>query len=81
MLNYEVENGVQFTLRHSWEVLQKCEKWNNVEVPNFDESVWVGSVSKRYKLSGSSSFNPESGNASINLNSDARDNKEYKVQE
>ena len=38
-------------------------------------------MSKRYKLSGSSSFNPEFGDASINLNNDSGDDDEDEVQE
>ncbi|GKD71714.1 hypothetical protein Tco_1325804 [Tanacetum coccineum] len=37
--------------------------------------------SKRYKTSGSSSFNKESGDASINLNVDVGDGEEHEVQE
>ena len=52
MLNYEAEYRVQFTLHHCWEALRKCAKWNDVEVPNFEDNIRVGLVSKRYKSTG-----------------------------
>ncbi|GJY46644.1 hypothetical protein Tco_0435707 [Tanacetum coccineum] len=48
------------------------------EVPNFEAKK---RDTKRYKSSGSSSFNPDYGNASINLNVDDGDEEEDEVQE
>ncbi|GJS55910.1 zinc finger BED domain-containing protein RICESLEEPER 2-like protein [Tanacetum coccineum] len=77
LLDYEAEFGVQFTLRHYWEVLKKSPKWWEQEVPKFLNP----NVAKRNKTSGSSSFNTESEDASFNLNVDARDEDKNEVQE
>ncbi|GJZ73540.1 hypothetical protein Tco_0637686 [Tanacetum coccineum] len=53
-------------------------KWMDSEVPNFEAKK---RDAKRYKSSGSSSFNPDYENASINLNVDDGDDEEDKVQE
>ncbi|GJU68253.1 zinc finger BED domain-containing protein RICESLEEPER 2-like protein [Tanacetum coccineum] len=76
LLHYDVEFGVPFTLRHYWEVLRKSLKWIDSEVLKFDEKK---KDVKRYNTSGSSSFNTESGDASINLSVDVGDNEEDEV--
>ncbi|GJT67041.1 RNA-directed DNA polymerase, eukaryota, reverse transcriptase zinc-binding domain protein [Tanacetum coccineum] len=65
---------MQFTLRHCWKVLKVSPKWMESEVPKF---LSHPQASKRYKTSGSSSFNMESGDASINLNVDVGDGEEH----
>ncbi|GJV91040.1 hypothetical protein Tco_1538853 [Tanacetum coccineum] len=75
LLDYEAEFGLPFTLRHCWEVLKYSPKWLKQVVPKYSKS------SKKSKTSGSSSFNTESGDASINLNVDAGDDDENEVQE
>ncbi|GKA10715.1 hypothetical protein Tco_0690148 [Tanacetum coccineum] len=77
LLDCEAEFGVQFTLRHCWEVLRYILKWWEQEVPEFLKT----NAAKRSKTSGSSSFNTESGDASFNLNVDAGDEDENEVQE
>ncbi|GJY60598.1 hypothetical protein Tco_0461255 [Tanacetum coccineum] len=54
-------------------------KWLSSELSKF--ATEYGEGSKRHKSSGSSSFNTESGNASINLNTNVGDNDEDEVQE
>ncbi|GKC15162.1 hypothetical protein Tco_1011944 [Tanacetum coccineum] len=54
-------------------------KWQEIAIPNFNTGSDGGS--KRHKSSGSSSFNTESGEASINLNTNVGDNDEDEVQE
>ncbi|GKA64822.1 hypothetical protein Tco_0764529, partial [Tanacetum coccineum] len=54
-------------------------KWMQSEVPKFSAKSREGS--KRYKTSWSSSFNTESGEASINLNANVGDDEEDEVQE
>ncbi|GKE63628.1 zinc finger BED domain-containing protein RICESLEEPER 2-like protein, partial [Tanacetum coccineum] len=76
---YEAETVTTFKLRHCWEILKGSPKWMQSEVPKFVGKSAEGS--KRYKTSGSSSFNIESGEASINLNVDVGDDEEDKVQE
>ncbi|GKD28766.1 zinc finger BED domain-containing protein RICESLEEPER 2-like protein [Tanacetum coccineum] len=78
VLDYEAEFGVPFTLRHYWEVLRKSLKWMKFEVLNFAANKKYG---KRYKIAEFSSFNTESGDASINLNVDVGDDEEDGVQE
>ncbi|GJY21672.1 putative nucleotidyltransferase, ribonuclease H [Tanacetum coccineum] len=80
LLDYEAETRVPFKLRHCWEVLKASPKWMNTEVPNILAKSWEGS-DKRYKTSGSSSFNTESEEASININVDVGDDEENEVQE
>ncbi|GJV83857.1 putative reverse transcriptase domain-containing protein [Tanacetum coccineum] len=75
LLDYEAEFGLPFTLRHCWEVLKYSPKWLKQVVPKYSKS------SKKSKTSGSSSFNTESGDASINLNVDAGDDDENEVHE
>ncbi|GJW11725.1 hypothetical protein Tco_1577552 [Tanacetum coccineum] len=60
------------------EILKDDPKWQEIAIPKF--STGFGG-SKRHKSSGSSSFNTESGEASINLNTNVGDNDEDEVQE
>ncbi|GJU35001.1 zinc finger BED domain-containing protein RICESLEEPER 2-like protein [Tanacetum coccineum] len=78
LFDYEAEHRMQLTLRHCWEVLKGSLKWMEYEVPKFLSNP---QGSKRYKTSRSSSFNTESGDASINLNVDVGDDEEDEVQE
>ncbi|GJR76277.1 glutathione S-transferase T3-like protein [Tanacetum coccineum] len=79
LVDYEAETGTTFKLRHCWEILKGSPKWMQSEVPKF--AAKSGEGSKRYKTSGSSSFNIESGEASINLNANVGDDEEDEVQE
>ncbi|GJW22805.1 hypothetical protein Tco_0033427 [Tanacetum coccineum] len=60
-------------------ILKDRPKWQEIAIPNFNTGFEGGS--KRHKLTGSSSFNTESGEASINLNTNVDDNDEDEVQE
>nr|GEV13835.1 hypothetical protein [Tanacetum cinerariifolium] len=72
-------NEKEITLCKGWiHVLKRNPKWMDTEVPKFLSNPHA---SKRYKIYGSSSFNTESGDASINLNVDVRNDKEYEVHE
>ncbi|GKE41419.1 hypothetical protein Tco_1468703 [Tanacetum coccineum] len=64
---------IPFTLRHYWEVLKGSLKWIDTKVPSFAAK---HQARKRYKTSGSSSFNTESGDTSINMNVDVGDDEE-----
>ncbi|GKC17163.1 glutathione S-transferase T3-like protein [Tanacetum coccineum] len=78
MIHYEIETEIPFKLRHCWEILKDRPKWQEIAIPKFS----TGSEgSKRHKSSGSSSFNTESGEASINLNTNVGDSDEDEVQE
>nr|GFA35983.1 hypothetical protein [Tanacetum cinerariifolium] len=78
MIHYEVETEIPFKLRHCWEVLKDHPKWQEIALPK----ILTGfGGSKRHKSSGSSSFNTESGKASINLNTNVGDNDEDEVHE
>ncbi|GJS94831.1 gamma-glutamyltranspeptidase 1 [Tanacetum coccineum] len=77
LLDYEVEFGVPFTLRHCWEILKKSPKWWEQVVPKYSNP----NAAKKSKTSGSSSFNTKSGDASFNLNVDAGDEDENEVHE
>ncbi|GKD41644.1 gamma-glutamyltranspeptidase 1 [Tanacetum coccineum] len=79
MIHYQIDTGIPFKLRHCWEVLKDHPKWQEIAIPTFNTGS-EGS-SKRHKSTGSSSFNTESGEASINLNSNVGDNDEDDVQE
>ncbi|GJR71610.1 SMR domain-containing protein isoform X1 [Tanacetum coccineum] len=74
MIHYQVETGLPFKFRHCWEVLKDSLKWQEIALPKF--SIESSGGSKRHKSSGSSSFNTESGNASIDLNTNVGDNDE-----
>ncbi|GKA74342.1 RNA-directed DNA polymerase, eukaryota [Tanacetum coccineum] len=81
MTNYHAEYGVPITLLHCWEMLKECDKWSSGEVSLFMQEKEEGK-NKRYKSSGSSSFNTkESGEGSINLNTTIGDEEENKVEE
>nr|GFA12955.1 hypothetical protein [Tanacetum cinerariifolium] len=67
-----------FWCEHCWEVLKDRPKWQEIALPKFSTG---SGGSKRHKSSGSSSFNTESGEASINLNTNVGDNDEDEVQE
>ncbi|GKA99252.1 gamma-glutamyltranspeptidase 1 [Tanacetum coccineum] len=74
MIHYEIDTGLPFKLRHCWEILKDHPKWQQIAIPNFNTGSEGGS--KRHKSTGSSSFNTESGEASINLNTNVDDNDE-----
>ncbi|GJW53804.1 carbonyl reductase [NADPH] 1-like protein [Tanacetum coccineum] len=77
----KAEYGVPFTLLYCWEVLKESSKWSSGEVPLFMQEREDGN-NKRYKSSGSSSFNTkESGEGSINLNTTVGDEDENEVEE
>nr|GEY13330.1 hypothetical protein [Tanacetum cinerariifolium] len=78
MIHYEVETEIPFKLLHCWEVLKDRPKWQEIALP---KSSTGSGGSKRHKSAGSSSFNTESGEASINLNTNVGDNDEDEVQE
>ncbi|GKC19287.1 hypothetical protein Tco_1021437 [Tanacetum coccineum] len=65
--------------KHGQENVADRPKWQEIAIPNFNTRLEGGS--KRHKSSGSSSFNTESGEASINLNTNVGDNDEDEVQE
>ncbi|GJR73929.1 putative reverse transcriptase domain-containing protein [Tanacetum coccineum] len=79
MIHYEIDTRLPFKLRHCWEILKDHPKWQEIAIPNFNTGSEEGS--KRHKSTGSSSFNTESGEASINLNTTVGDNDEDEVQE
>ncbi|GKC38636.1 ALP1-like protein [Tanacetum coccineum] len=79
MIHYEIETELPFKLCHCWEILKDRPKWQEIAIPKFARE--SGGGSKRHKSSGSSSFNTESGEASINLNTNVGDNNEDEVQE
>ncbi|GJW85755.1 glutathione S-transferase T3-like protein [Tanacetum coccineum] len=66
MIHYQAETGLPFKFRHCWDVLKDSPKFADIAFPNLSQGS-QGS-NKRHKSSGSSSFNTESGDASINLN-------------
>ncbi|GJR72345.1 glutathione S-transferase T3-like protein [Tanacetum coccineum] len=76
MIHYEIEIEIPFKLRHCWEILKDLPKWQEIATPKFSTG---SGGSKRHKSSGSSSFNTESGEASINLNTNVGDNDEDEV--
>ncbi|GKC11165.1 RNA-directed DNA polymerase, eukaryota [Tanacetum coccineum] len=81
LTDYQAEYGVLFTLLHCWEVLKDCEKWSSGEVPLFIQEREDGKY-KRYKSSGSSSFNTkDSGEGSINLNTTVGTEDEKEMEE
>ncbi|GJT92759.1 glutathione S-transferase T3-like protein [Tanacetum coccineum] len=71
MIHYQAECGLPFKFRHCWEVLKDSPKFQKIASPNFNQGS-QGSR-KRQKSSGSSSFNTESEDASINLNNTVND--------
>nr|GFA65766.1 hypothetical protein [Tanacetum cinerariifolium] len=75
MIHYEIETVTPFKHRHYWDILKDRLKWQ-------ERALSTGSGgSKRHKSSGSSSFNTESGEQSINLNTIFCDTDEDEVQE
>ncbi|GJR85362.1 zinc finger BED domain-containing protein RICESLEEPER 2-like protein [Tanacetum coccineum] len=80
LLDYEAETGVSFQLRHCWEVFKGRPKWMETEVPKFSAKSEEGS-DKRYKTYGSSSFNTECVEVSINLNVDVGNDDGDEVKE
>nr|GEU71933.1 hypothetical protein [Tanacetum cinerariifolium] len=79
LMDYEAEIGTAFKLHHCSEILKDSPKWMQSELPKF--AAKSGGGSKRYKSSGSSSFNTNSEEASINLNANVGDDDEDVVQE
>ncbi|GJX96871.1 reverse transcriptase domain-containing protein [Tanacetum coccineum] len=71
---YQAETGLPFKFHHCWYVLKDSLKFQDIAFPNLNQGS-QGS-SKRHKSSGSSSFNTESGDASINLNNIVADDDE-----
>ncbi|GJX52548.1 hypothetical protein Tco_0280917 [Tanacetum coccineum] len=74
MIHYQDETGVPFKFRHCWDVLKDRPKFHEIAFPNFNQGS-EGS-SKRHKSSGYSSFNTESGDVIINLNTTVADEDE-----
>ncbi|GKD12521.1 hypothetical protein Tco_1196928 [Tanacetum coccineum] len=74
LIHYQAETGNTFKYRHCWEVLKDSLKWTEQELLKF--ATESGGGSKRHKSFGSSSFNTESKDASINLNTNVGDNDE-----
>ncbi|GJS49916.1 hypothetical protein Tco_0600037 [Tanacetum coccineum] len=74
MIHYQAETGLPFKFRHCWDVSKDSSKFQEIAFPNFN----TGSerVSRRHKSSGSSSFNTEFGDASINLYTNVVDEDE-----
>ncbi|GJR19361.1 gamma-glutamyltranspeptidase 1 [Tanacetum coccineum] len=79
IIHYEIDTGLPFKLRHCWKILKDHPKWQEIAISNFNTGSEGGS--KRHKSTGSSSFNTESEEASINLNTNVDDNDEDEVQE
>nr|GEU69292.1 hypothetical protein [Tanacetum cinerariifolium] len=77
MIHYEFETDLPFKLRHCWEILKDILKWQEIELPNFSTE---SGGSKRHKSSVTSSFNTESGEACINLNTNVCENNEDEVE-
>ncbi|GKC71168.1 hypothetical protein Tco_1117051 [Tanacetum coccineum] len=77
--HYQVKTGNTFKHRHCWEILKDNSKWITQKLLKFTTKSEEGN--KRHKSSDSSSFNTESGDASINLNTNVGDNGEDEVQE
>ncbi|GKE92230.1 ALP1-like protein, partial [Tanacetum coccineum] len=78
LIHYQAETGNTFKYCHCWEVLKDSPKWKETEHPKFATKSERGS--KKQKSSGSSSFNTESRDASINMNTNAGDNNKDEVQ-
>ncbi|GJX35217.1 reverse transcriptase domain-containing protein [Tanacetum coccineum] len=74
MIHYEHETGVPFRYHHCWDVLKDSPKFQEIAFPNINQG--SKESSKRHKSSGSSSFNTESGDASIHLNTTVSDEDE-----
>ncbi|GJS82765.1 ALP1-like protein [Tanacetum coccineum] len=74
MIQYQAETRLPFKFRHCWDVLKDSLKFQEIAFPNLNQG-FQGS-SKRHKSSGSSSFNTESEDVSINLNNTVADDDE-----
>ncbi|GKD20952.1 hypothetical protein Tco_1222655 [Tanacetum coccineum] len=75
LLKYQAKSEVLFTLTHCWAELKDCEKWNEVEILDFEANEQENK--KRYKSSESNSFNTtQSSYGSFNLNMHAVDDEE-----
>ncbi|GKC89667.1 hypothetical protein Tco_1150316 [Tanacetum coccineum] len=77
LMDYEAETETTFKLHHCWVILKDGPKWMQSELPKFATKSKGGS--KRYKSSGSSLFNTEPEEASINLNANVGDDNEDEV--
>ncbi|GJW06510.1 hypothetical protein Tco_1568933 [Tanacetum coccineum] len=66
MIHYQAETGLPFKFCHCWDVLKDSLKFADITFPKLSQGS-QGS-NKRHKSPGSSSFNTDSGEASINLN-------------
>ncbi|GKD89418.1 hypothetical protein Tco_1364925 [Tanacetum coccineum] len=77
MIHYEIDTGLPFKLRHYWKILKDHPKCQEIAIPSFNTGFEGGS--ERHKSTGSSSFNTESGEASINLNTNVDNNDEDEV--
>nr|GEX24222.1 hypothetical protein [Tanacetum cinerariifolium] len=75
VIHYQSETALPLKFCHCWDVLKDSPKWKEIAHPNF--YTWSEGGSKRHKSSGSSSVNAESGDTSINLNTNVGD--EYKM--
>nr|GEY89013.1 hypothetical protein [Tanacetum cinerariifolium] len=81
LTDYQAQYGVPFTLLHCWKDLKDSEKWRSGEIPKFMQERQDG-MNKRYKSSGSSSFNTkDSGEGSINLNTTVGTEDENEMEE
>nr|GEX10897.1 hypothetical protein [Tanacetum cinerariifolium] len=81
LTDYQAEYVVPFTLLHCWEALKDNEKLRSGEIPKFMQERQDG-MNKRYKSSGSSSFNTkDSGEGSINLNTTVGTEDENEMEE
>ncbi|GJY65218.1 putative reverse transcriptase domain-containing protein [Tanacetum coccineum] len=77
MIHCEIETELPFKLHHYWEILKDRPKWQEIAIPTFNTGSEGGS--KRIRSSGSSSFNTESREASINLNTNVGDNDKDEI--
>ncbi|GJX65710.1 glutathione S-transferase T3-like protein [Tanacetum coccineum] len=77
MIHYQAETGLPFKYRHCWDILKDSPKFQEIAFPNLNQG---SQGSNKRKSSGSSSFNTESGDASINLNNIVADDDD-EVQE
>ncbi|GKA11907.1 RNA-directed DNA polymerase [Tanacetum coccineum] len=77
MIHYQDETRVPFKFSHCWDVLKDSPKFQEITFPNFNQ--WSEGSSKRHKSSGSSSFNTESKDASIDLNTTVADKDEVQL--
>ncbi|GJW42267.1 hypothetical protein Tco_0071066 [Tanacetum coccineum] len=71
MIHYQAKTGLLFKFRHCWDLLKDSPKWKEIALLNFN--IGCEGCNKRHKSSGSISFNTESGDANINLNTSVAD--------